>query len=238
MIDDEGDLTLEVLADVLPGRPLRAYPAMLSTEADAMAWARSGGPSGAVVVAGYQASARGRAGRPWAAPHGRSLGFSLLLRPQLNTQREGWLYLVVATALAHLLDEASIAWPDAVHGHDHLDAQLAVHCETGPNNVRWVVISCLLAEAPRPHSPLLAAAVNAIEWWVARDADTVLAVALQRCETLGRRVRARMLPMGPRGVVIEGTAVEVTREGSLVVETGRASRRAVRPQDLGVLEVE
>ena len=59
-LDD--DLAADALAADLPGRPLRSYPALLSTEADALAWARAGGPGGAVVVAGYQASPRGRAG--------------------------------------------------------------------------------------------------------------------------------------------------------------------------------
>ncbi|MEJ7744106.1 MAG: hypothetical protein WKF73_17135, partial [Nocardioidaceae bacterium] len=55
---------MEVTDDLGPGaitaalgdRPVRAYPALLSTEAVGMAWAREGAPSGAVVVADYQAS--------------------------------------------------------------------------------------------------------------------------------------------------------------------------------------
>src|SRR5207244_3643314 len=35
-----GDLTVEAVAAALPDRPLRVYPALLSTEADALAWAR------------------------------------------------------------------------------------------------------------------------------------------------------------------------------------------------------
>jgi BirA family biotin operon repressor/biotin-[acetyl-CoA-carboxylase] ligase len=67
-LDD--DLAADVLAADLPGRPLRSYPALLSTEADALAWARAGAPDGAVVVAGYQASPRGRAGLPWQVQQG------------------------------------------------------------------------------------------------------------------------------------------------------------------------
>ncbi|HWH34036.1 MAG TPA: hypothetical protein VNT56_01805 [Acidimicrobiales bacterium] len=54
------DLSAGVLAAALPDRPLRSYPAPLSTEADALAWARAGAPVGAVVVADYQAAPRGR----------------------------------------------------------------------------------------------------------------------------------------------------------------------------------
>ena len=59
------DLDPDVLAQALPGRPVRSYPALLSTDADAQAWARTGASAGAVVVADYQASPRGRGGLPW-----------------------------------------------------------------------------------------------------------------------------------------------------------------------------
>ena len=77
------DLSEEALAEAMPGRPLRRYVALLSTESDALAWARSGAPEGAVVVAEHQSAPRGRAGWPWNVPPGRNLGFSLVLRPQL-----------------------------------------------------------------------------------------------------------------------------------------------------------
>ncbi|MDQ4130536.1 MAG: hypothetical protein M3133_06040, partial [Actinomycetota bacterium] len=76
----------------MPGRPVRTYPAILSTSADAFAWARAGAPEGALVVADYQAAPRGRAGLPWEVRPGEGLGFSLVLRPELPPEREGWLY--------------------------------------------------------------------------------------------------------------------------------------------------
>src|SRR5207253_2419030 len=83
------DLSPEALAQVIPGRAFRAYPAMLSTESEAAAWARAGAPEGAFVVAGYQASPRGRAGISWQVDHHHDLAFSLILRPQLPALREG-----------------------------------------------------------------------------------------------------------------------------------------------------
>jgi BirA family biotin operon repressor/biotin-[acetyl-CoA-carboxylase] ligase len=52
-----------------------------STNADAMALARSGEPEGIVVVADHQTAGRGRMGRTWTAPAGGSLLLSVLLRP-------------------------------------------------------------------------------------------------------------------------------------------------------------
>src|SRR5207244_2568339 len=88
-VELSGDLSPDALARIVPGRALRAYPAMLSTESEAAAWARAGAPEGAFVVAGYQASPRGRGGISWQVDHHHDLAFSLILRPQLPALREG-----------------------------------------------------------------------------------------------------------------------------------------------------
>ena len=45
----------DVLDELLGDRPLRSFAAMMSTEAEALRWARQGGVAGSVVVAAYQA---------------------------------------------------------------------------------------------------------------------------------------------------------------------------------------
>lgn len=235
------DLSAEALADVLPGRPLRAYPALLSTEADAQAWARSAAPAGAVVVADYQASPRGRAGLPWETHPGEGLCFSLVLRPDLPPEREGWLYTVAASALADTLGSGvTVEWPDEVHTPVGRDRQRAgavgVQVELGPSRLEWGVVSVLVESARPPRGALLAAIVAAVERRAASAAADVLADYLPRCTTIGRQVRARLIPMGPSGPQVAGRAVDCLADGALVVETPRGSRVAVRPQNLGMLE--
>jgi BirA family biotin operon repressor/biotin-[acetyl-CoA-carboxylase] ligase len=220
------DLTRQLLEESLPGHALRVYPALLSTEADALAWARAGAPDGAVVVAGYQASPRGRAGLEWRLQPGRGLGFSLVLRPRLPLHREGWLYVVALTALADALSgEPTLAWPDEVRSGGARAAAVAVQTAPGTNGVEWAVVSVLVEDAEPPRAPLLARAIAA-----------VLADCLRRCETLGRRVRARLIPMGPSGTALTGKAVTILADGALVIETDDGRRLAVRPQSLGLLD--
>ena len=231
------DLDAATLAPHLGARPLRAYPAVLSTEADALAWARAGAPAGALVTAGYQASPRGRGGFPWNAQPDRSLGFSLMLRPGPGTGREGWPYLAAATGLAETLGAAGFAWPDAVGpGEGGLVGRIAVQCADAPAPEGWVVVSCLIEGARPPRGPLLAEAASALESWAARPDAEVLAAARARCATLGQRVRARMVPLGPRSAVVEGLAVDLDGAGSLVVEGADGRRRALRPDAVGTLE--
>lgn len=231
------DLSAPVLGAVLGDRPLRAYPALLSTEADALAWARAGAPSGAVVVADYQVSPRGRSGRPWEVRPGEGLGFSVVVRPQLTAAREGWLYVAASAALADVLGEASsLTWPDELWTADARVGAVGVHAELGPDVVEWAVVTVLADAARPPRGDLLAGLLRAIEARLAGPDEAVLADYRSECGTLGRTVRARMIPMSPDGPQVVGEAVDVRTDGGLVVVTGRGSRVVVLPQHLGVLE--
>ena len=234
-----GDLETAAVAAVLGERPVRAYPALLSTEAAAMAWARTGAQGGSVVVADYQASPRGRGGLPWTVEAGRGLGFSLILRPALPPEREGWPYVAASLAVAEVLGaHAGVEWPDTAAGtadHDTL-AQLGAYVELGPDRTEWVCVTVLVTEAAAPRVDLLRRLVTAVELRLADPEDDVLTAYRSRCLTLGRRVRARMIPMGADGPEVVGEAVDVLGDGSLVVLTVRGNRVAVPPQNLGLLE--
>lgn len=233
----QGDLSAVALAAALGDRPLRSYPAMLSTEADALAWARAGAPEGAVVVADYQASPRGRAGSPWQVRPGEGLGFSLVLRPNLPAEREGWLYVPATSGIADVIGAtATIGWPDEVGLQGARAAAVGLHVELCATGVAWAVATVLATAAPRPRGQRLAVLVQAIEQAVRAPAEEVLARYRTRCVTLGRTVRARMIPLGPTGPEVTGQAVDVGLDGALVVTTPRGARVAVHPQHLGVLE--
>lgn len=231
------DLSSEALAEVMPGRSVRTYPAILATSADAFAWARAGAPEGAVVVADYQASPRGRAGLPWEVRPGQGLGFSLVLRPELPPEREGWLYSVAVSGIADVVGpEARIRWPDEVLREGAPAGAVGVHVELGPQRTDWAVVTALVLEAQPSRAPLLARLIAAIEDRYHGQAEAVLNDYLPRCETLGRRVRARLIPLGPSGPQVVGVAVNCLDDGALVLETDSGNRVAVRPQNLGILE--
>ena len=219
-------------------RQVRAYPAVLSTEALAMAWARQGAPSGAVVVADYQASPRGRGGLPWTVRPGAGLGCTLVLRPELALEREGWPYAAALLALHDTVgqQDAVLAWPDEVHAASgEVLARLGVYVELGPGRTEWVTVTMLLEQAVPPRGPLLDRLLTAVEHRTGQPAEQVLADYLPRCATLGRQVRARLIPMGPGGPEVNGEAVDVLSDGALVLLTARGNRVAVPPHNLGLL---
>lgn len=230
------DLSAAELTELLPGRPLRTYPALLSSEVDAEAWARAGGPAGGVVTAGYLAAPRGRAGLPWEP--GRGLVLSLLLRPDLPPQREGWPYLAAALGLSDALGGSGmVRWPDEVHGPAGRTGALGVRTELGPDKVTWAVVTLLAEHAQPPRAPLLATIVTAVEGRLDEDPEALLEAYRGRCSTLGRRVRARLVPLGPAGPVVEGEAVDLRPDGALVIRTEEGRRAVIPPHNLGMLEL-
>lgn len=234
---DVDDLSAEALAEILGDRPMRTYPALLSTEAEAQAWARAEAPSGAVVVADYQASPRGRGGLPWQVRPGEGLGFSLVLRPELASGAEGWLYVVATEALADLLgSDTAIAWPDrVVRGHADA-AKVGMQSEVSHDGLVWGIVTVLIEGVSPPRGPLLGAAVGSIEQRLDEPPETVLSRYRERCATLDRHVRARLMPLGPNSPAVQGIARDVWADGALAIDTINGRRQPVRPQDLGALD--
>ena len=85
---------------------------------EAAAWAASGAPHGALVVAERQTAGRGRHGRAWTDAPGQSLLFSLVLRPTLPPDRLGLVPLAAGLAVAEAAEtfgvRASVKWPNDV----------------------------------------------------------------------------------------------------------------------------
>lgn len=233
------DLAGPELAAALGDRPVRSYPALLSTEPVAMAWAREGAPSGAVVVADYQASPRGRGGWPWIVRAGVGLGCTLLVRPELEPEREGWPYVACLLGLHDAVGtpDSTLVWPDTVcDASGDVLARLGVYVELGPSRTDWAVATVLVERAEPPRGPLLARVLAAMEQRLDSPAPAVLADYRARCSTLGQSRRARLLPLGPGGPEVTGEAVDVLADGALVLLTPRGNRVAVPPQNLGLLD--
>jgi BirA family transcriptional regulator, biotin operon repressor / biotin---[acetyl-CoA-carboxylase] ligase len=92
------------------GRPRLHLRETTSTNDRARALALAGAPHGSLVTAAAQSAGRGRQGRVWAAPPGRALLLSLLLR-----EWDALLPLRAGLAVADLAGEAAVVkWPNDV----------------------------------------------------------------------------------------------------------------------------
>lgn len=227
-----------------------------STNADVVAAAARGEPEGLVVLARHQTSGRGRLGRDWVTPPGSALTYSMLLRPEpVPAARWSWLPLLTGCAVVAAIREATgvragLKWPNDVQvGERKLAGILAER--TGDAVVVGVGLNVRMsaAELPTPTATslavegagpvdgdllldvLLRAFADAYAGWC--KADGVVAGELvdgyrALCTTLGRAVRVHL----PGAAVLDGTALDVTEAGALVVRDASGVRHELAAGDV------
>lgn len=102
------------------GRLCRWYDAVDSTNPIALAWAKDGAPTGALIVAEFQKRGRGRFDRSWSADPGENLTFSLVLQAEAMQDNLELLPLALAISVAETIQQnvephkPSIKWPNDV----------------------------------------------------------------------------------------------------------------------------
>jgi len=209
-----------------------------STNADLLAMARAGAPIGTVVRAGHQTAGRGRLGRTWEAPAGRSLLASVLLEaehvPFVTVARVA----LAACAACHDLAgvDARLKWPnDLLIGERKFAGLLAEADEASPSvvvgigcNLTWsppgdqsdvAALSQVSAAVPSP-SVLLDGLLDRLQGWLVRSPEEVIDAYRERCATLGRAIRVNLAER-----VIDGVASGIGASGELEVAAGTTTQR-------------
>jgi BirA family transcriptional regulator, biotin operon repressor / biotin---[acetyl-CoA-carboxylase] ligase len=225
-----------------PGLRVEVVDSSPSTNVDVAARAVAGEPEGLVLVTEHQTAGRGRLDRVWTTPPRACLTFSVLLRPDVPAVHWPWLPLLAGYAvwsgLREHTDGAGLKWPNDVLLDERKVAGILVErreTPTGPVAVVGIGLNVSLTadELPVPHATsllladgaapdredllggILRAMVAAYDEWRREPGGSRLRAAYDAaCVTLGRRVRVE-LPSAPPLV---GTAVDVDRQGRLVVD--------------------
>jgi len=104
------------------GRKLYFYDCTGSTNSDAKRYAEEGDPHGTVVAADRQTAGRGRRGRSWVSPPGKSIYFTIVVRPEFAPDKASMITLVMALSVAQAIEEAvglpaQIKWPNDIVVH-------------------------------------------------------------------------------------------------------------------------
>lgn len=202
-----------------------------STNERAVALAKAGAFHGTLVTASEQTAGRGRQGRAWSAPPGRSLLMSLVLRdpPRL-------LPLSAALAVADVAGQgARIKWPNDVLLDDRKLAGILVE---GRPQEGWAVLGVGINVAVRPEDlpaelsahaatlglepadveRVLAGLLAALERRLAEAPDDTLAAFRERDALTGREVS---------WAGGSGTAEGIDGDGRLVVRTAEGERHTL-----------
>lgn len=101
------------------GKRLIFFASTGSTNPDAKRFAEEGAPHGTTVVADRQTAGRGRRGRSWESPAGRSIYFTIVVRPTFIPDQASMITLVMALSVAEAIHEVTglqtgIKWPNDI----------------------------------------------------------------------------------------------------------------------------
>lgn len=101
------------------GQRLVFFESTGSTNPDAKGFAEEGAPHGTTVVADRQTAGRGRRGRSWESPAGKSIYFTIVIRPSFAPDKASMITLVMALSVAEAIHEVTglntgIKWPNDI----------------------------------------------------------------------------------------------------------------------------
>lgn len=235
-----GDLAEEAVTAALGDRPVRTLIAAISSEAEAMRWCRAEEevPEGAVVVAQHQIGLRDRNGLPWPVEPQAGLAFSVILKPHLAPIRAGRLYLAGVSALLDALPGEGMAeWPDTIRDDDGgLIGGVVTRVSAGVKGIDWCIVTFYVVKATGGRAQLAAQLLKGFdEHWAQPDA-ALQGFFKERCRTIGRRIRATFLPLGPKARRVEGEARDITGGGGLITVVEEERKVTLQIADIGRTE--
>ena len=208
-----------------------------STNAVLVERARAGtAPEFSVVMTTNQTAGRGRLGRTWVAPPGKTIAVSVLLTP---TDRLSWLPLLAGLAMTRAVrslvtgHEVTLKWPNDVQVDGLKVSGLLAELVPGAGVVIGAGLNLTIdeSELPTPVSTSLTLVGASPDDLVDRALAAYLgelrglyegmlagadirAQVVAECSTIGRRVRVEL----PGGDDLYGTATGIDAEGRLVVD--------------------
>jgi BirA family biotin operon repressor/biotin-[acetyl-CoA-carboxylase] ligase len=223
-------------------RVVEVHDALASTQERARELALAGTPHGTLVLTGAQTGGRGRLGRHWGSPRG-GLWMSLVLRLGLEAGLASRITQTAAVGVAEALwnfgVEARIKWPnDLLVGGRKICGILAESGVAPGGRLDYAILGIgTNANLDPSDLGVTDRGVTTIRSELGQDVDllsllrsilTNLDIALGHIKdfetvldewrtlncTLGERVRVRRF-----GETVEGRAVDLTREGALLLST-------------------
>jgi BirA family transcriptional regulator, biotin operon repressor / biotin---[acetyl-CoA-carboxylase] ligase len=225
------------------GRPRRHFRRTGSTNERARELVEAGAPSGTVVTAAEQTAGRGRRGRSWAAPAGKALLYSAILRPL--DARHGMLPVAAPLAVAEAVEAVAperceVKWPNDVWIARRKVAGVLIEARPPEWAVIGVGLNVSIEEGELPadlrwpatsigHRATVDGALNALDdrlgEWVEAPRDRVLAAYAERDALRGREVAWEGGPPGSEAG--RGIADGIDESGNLVVELESGRRIAL-----------
>jgi BirA family transcriptional regulator, biotin operon repressor / biotin---[acetyl-CoA-carboxylase] ligase len=225
------------------GRPQRHFRRTDSTNERARELVEAGAPSGTVVTAAEQTAGRGRRGRSWAAPAGKALLYSAILRPL--DARHGMLPVASPLAVAEAVEAVAperceVKWPNDVWIARRKVAGVLIEARPPEWAVIGVGLNVSIADGELPadlrwpatsigHGASVEQALKALNdrlgEWIEAPRGRLLAAYAERDALRGREVAWEGGPPGSQDG--HGVAAGIDASGNLLVELESGRRIAL-----------
>ena len=113
------EISLGLGTETIGKQKIWYYDSLQSTNSKAYELAESGEAEGTLVIAETQTAGRGRLGRKWISPEGGGIYFSLILRPDMESDKIPVITLVAAASIQKAIKkvcgaDAGIKWPNDI----------------------------------------------------------------------------------------------------------------------------
>jgi BirA family biotin operon repressor/biotin-[acetyl-CoA-carboxylase] ligase len=206
-------------------------------------------PDFTVLVTTDQTAGKGRLGRVWVAPPGKTIAVSVLLTAPLPAERMGWLPLLAGLAMARAVQrllpdrETRLKWPNDVQVDGLKVSGLLAEIVTSPGVVIGAGLNLTMTrdELPTEFATSLSLYGLDADGLIDRALSAYLdelrtlydrfvelegnptelrAAVVVECATIGRPVRVEL----PSGDTLFATAVGIDEGGRLVVQDGDSVR--------------
>jgi BirA family biotin operon repressor/biotin-[acetyl-CoA-carboxylase] ligase len=227
------------------GKVFRYFENVDSTNEKAASWAHEGASHGSLVVGGIQSEGHGRLKREWISPRG-GLWLSAILRPKIAPEEAPKITLMAGVAVSEtihtLLDlDAVIKWPNDVLVRDRKVCGILTEMRTCGDDIDYIILglginvnfrvndlpedvrdtaTTLMEEhgdlvsLERLLKTLLKRIEALYEMLESGNSTEIMSMWKNKNDTLGRHVR-----ITTSGENVEGVAVDLDKEGALVVKT-------------------
>ncbi len=216
-------------------------------------------PDGTVIIAEEQTAGRGRLGRSWISQKGCGIWMSIILKPNIQPQEALNLTQVAAISVVKAIEEvfhveSKIKWPNDIILNNKkvcgiltemsseidkinyviIGIGVNVNCDNFPEELKGKATSLYLETNSKvDRKKLTASILNNLEFYynayLQKGFEYIRPICIEKSITIGRQIKV----IANEGE-IEGKAVTIDNNGSLVVETKEGKRLSIMSGDVSV----
>lgn len=243
------------------GRTIHYFEQCPSTQPIAHQYAQGNAPDGTIVVCEEQTAGRGRMARPWKSSRGKGIWMSVIIRPEIPPMKAPQFTLIAAVAVTRAIEDiadvrAEIKWPNdlLINGKkctgiltelqadvDRVQAiilgigvNVNQDLEDFPEDIQHIATSIkMITGVPVDRAHLVARILHYLEiysdMYVEHGFKPLKILWESYSGTLGRRIKAVMVHQQ-----IEGTALGITNDGVLQVQTDDGQIHEIYSADIEI----